>query len=125
MKINGIKEEDIIKQAKIVFKDCFIKVDEDHIFLKDVEKGCYESDWLDHKFYVNTSYAYEDVLVNKNQTRYLINCQSVWVKENEFDLIYNPDNNYYYVIEDEKGIQFMKPNDYFIRMKQSIKKIED
>ncbi|MEG0980469.1 MAG: hypothetical protein RSE52_01745 [Erysipelotrichaceae bacterium] len=125
MKINGIDEEAILIQAQKIFKDSFIKIEEDHVFLKDVEKGCYQSDWLDHKFYVNTNYAYEDVLVKDNQTRYLVNAQTIWVKDNPFDIIYDIENHYYFVIEDETGIQFLEPNDYYERVKKSLKQIKE
>lgn len=125
MKINQINEDEILKQAQIKFADKYIKLEQDHVFLKDYEVGTYTSEWLDHEFFVSTNYAYENILVNGNKTRYLVNAQTIWVSDRKDQVIFNPENHYYYVVEEGNEILFYILDEFQSILKKSIVKIAD
>ena len=125
MKLSGLSDELVKAAAEKRFgEQHYFKLCEDHVFLKHTEEGTYQSDWLDHEFFVSTNYAYENILVNGNKTRYLVKTTGVWIMKNPYDIIYDPQDRYYYAYEEENEIKFENSQNFFEKLEESVKKID-
>lgn len=121
MKIKDINEEEIKIAAQKTFSTSYIKVDTTDLFLQNVEDGAYTADFLDNEFYVSTQYAYEDILVNGNKTRYKIHIYTIELLQDAYCVNYTWDQKYYAVYEMDNEIQFMEYSKFLSFVRERIK----
>lgn len=125
MVIKKLSDEAIIKAAKQAFPNHYIQVEHSDIFLKGKIAGRYKAPWIEQEFYVSTEYAYEDLLVNGNKTRYKIHMPCVLVKENRYDIIYDSKDCYYVAYEDAGHIQFKRYIDVIQELPEQMELLEE
>lgn len=89
MQITNLKTEEILEYAQKQFPNMYISLDETDFYLPSIESGEICVEGIDHPVYVSTHYAYEDHLVNGNQTRYKIPISIFYVKKDAYDVIYD------------------------------------
>lgn len=89
MQITNLKKEEILEYAQKQFPDMHIWLDQTDFYLPSIESGEVCVEGIDHSVYVSTHYAYEDHLVNGNQTRYKIPISIFYVKKDEYDVVYD------------------------------------
>lgn len=112
IKLRNLDEESIVTAAKQKFKGYLFEYDIADLFLKDYEDGEYIADIFDAPFYVSTQYAYEDLLVNGNKTRYKIHISTILLKKEKYEVVYRYDDRYYVVYEEDGEIKFMKYSEF-------------
>lgn len=122
MNLKNLDEEQIKAAAAAAFPDYVIRVDTTDVFLQNVEDGTYISDFLESEFYVSTQYAYEDILVNGNKTRYKIHMNTIELLDDAYSVNYNWNDRYYAVYEIENKIHFMKYTEFLSFIKSSLQK---
>lgn len=111
--------------AQLAFPNQYIEIMESDIYLKDTIAGRYAAPWLDHEFYVSTDYAYEDKMVNGNQTRYKVGMQCILVKPSRYEVVYDTKDSYFAVYEEDGNIKFMKYIDILPKLVQELELLEE
>lgn len=108
IKLQPLDEAKILAAAKEKFPNADNHLDQCDLFMKDVSDGTYTCNFLDHPIYISTQYAYEDILVNENQTRYKLHVSTLELKKAPYSVNYSWNDCYYAIYEEDDQIQFMK-----------------
>lgn len=125
MLIKQLEEDNIKKAAQAVFPNAYIQVEESDIYLKGKIAGRYRAPWLDHEFYVSTEYAYEDILINGNQTRYKVHMPCILVKQSQYDVIYDSRDIFFVAYEEDGEIKFKKYVDILQVLPEQMELLEE
>lgn len=125
MKFVKLSDEQIYQAAKQTFPDSYIKIEYTDIYLRDTKSGRYRADWIDQEFYVSTDYAYEDILVKENKTRYKIAIPCILVKKDQYQVVYSSRDVFYAVFMINDQIQFKKYVDVIEEIRDCVELIEE
>ena len=125
MQITGLNKEEVRFAAQEIYKKSYIDVDTCDLFLRGIEKGKIQIDCIDHPVYVNTNYAYEDKLINGNQTRFKIPLTTIQVKTNKYEVIYDSFGTYFVAYKDDESIKFIPYEDVYDFLKDQIHIIDE
>lgn len=125
MLIKQFNEEQLKKTAQLTFPRYYIHLDQSDIYLKGKQAGRYKAAWLDHEFYVSTEYAYEDILVNNNKTRYKVHMPCILLKTNPYEVIYDSQDRYYGVYEEDGEIKFEKYVELIKKLPEQVELLEE
>ncbi len=106
MKLIGLDQELVKQQAQIHFKK-YIEVMELDLFIKNIEKATCMMDGYEQKLYISTHYAYHDVDVNGNITRYKVPITCILIKEHAYEVVYNSVGKLYVAYMEEDEMKFM------------------
>ncbi len=106
MRIETMDHDALLQAAKHTFPDYYIDIKESDLFMKGKQAGRYRADWLEHEFYISTEYAYEDRLVNGNQTRYKIAMPCILLKKDRYEVVYDMEDRYYAAFIQDNHICF-------------------
>lgn len=125
MEFVKLEETEIKEAAQKAFPGFYIEVEHSDIYLRDTRAGRYRAPWLDREFYVSTDYAYEDILVNGNKTRYKVQMPCILLKKDKYDIIYDSKDKYFSVYKENDEIKFMKYIDIIELLPDDIELLEE
>ncbi len=123
MKIQYLDKEQVLQAARKQFPGYEINVDLTDFFTYDLEEGRYKASFLQQDMFVSTGYAYEDVDVNGNDTRYKIQVTTVMLLKNAYEILYQTKGRYYVAYEEEGIIAFQPYEEFFIFVRDQIEKV--
>lgn len=119
MQITNLSEEEIVAEATKLYPNKIIEVELTDLFLRDIEQARLQVDFLDYPIYASTHYAYEDHLVNGNQTRYKIHVSIIFIKKDPYEVIYDSMGKCF-VAYKEDTIKFCPYEDFYDLIKDQI-----
>lgn len=125
MKLMKFEDDELRRAAQLVFQDKYIAIECSDIFLKGASAGKYKAEWLNREFYVSTEYAYEDILVNGNPTRYKISISCILVKDNAYQVVFDSQDMYYVAYQENNEIKFMKYKDLIPTLSSQLELLEE
>lgn len=125
MMIKKIANEVIMEAAQQAFPDYYIQLEQSDIFLKGKTAGRYRASWIEQEFFVSTEYAYEDIMVNGNKTRYKIHMPCILLKKNRYDVIYDSKDAYYVAYEDQGQVKFQRYIDVIEELPKQMELLEE
>lgn len=120
IKLQNLDEERIKSEAAIQFPDCKMRLDKADLYMKEIEDGTYISSFHDSKFHVSTQYAYEDIPVHGNMTRYKMYIYTIELLVDAYSVNYVWQDCYYVAFENNGDIQFMKYAEFLEFIKGEI-----
>ena len=100
-------DQELVKQAAQLQFNKYIQIVEMDLYLKDIEKATCILKGYDQKLFVSTHYAYEDVDVNGNITRYKVALCAVLVKEHAYEVVYDSKGKLFVAYKENDEIKFM------------------
>lgn len=125
MRISNIDKEQVLACAQAAFPQSYIELDTADFYLPSIEKGIIQMDGESHPYYVNTHYAYEDRLVNGNQTRYKVVLTVFFVKDDPFTVLYDTKDSYYVAFVEHDKVAFLPYEAFHAHVLNAIKILEE
>ncbi|MDE6476440.1 MAG: hypothetical protein K2L08_06275 [Erysipelotrichaceae bacterium] len=125
MKIQDLDKEEVLQAARKQFPDYEIEIDTTDLFTYDLEEGKYQAPFYEKDIYISTRYAYEDIMVNGNATRYKIQITTIMLLKHTYEIIYQTKGRYYVAYEKEGEIFFHPYEEFFMLIKDQMKKIDE
>lgn len=123
MKIQHLDKDQVLQAARKQFPDYEISVDLTDFFTYDLEEGHYKASFLNQDMFVSTGYAYEDVVVNGNDTRYKIQLTTIMLLKNAYEILYQTKGRYYVAYEEDGIISFQLYEDFFPFVRDQIERV--
>lgn len=106
MKIIDLDQNIVKQEAQKQFQK-YIEIQELDLYFKNIEKATCRLEGYEANLYVSTHYAYRDVDVNGNITRYKVALTCVLVKEHAYEVIYNSVGKLYVAYLENDEMKFM------------------
>ena len=119
-----LSKEEVLKAAQATFQDVYIEYDEMDFYIPDLDFGILRIEGIDKDFFVSTHYAYEDRLVNENQTRYKVPLSIVYTKHDPFEIMYDTHAICYVAYKEEGEIKFILYTKFYDFIKPYFTKFE-
>lgn len=125
MQITNLDKEQVLACAQAAFPNSYIELDTADFYIPSIEQGKIQVEGVDHPYYVSTHYAYEDRLVNGNQTRYKVALTVFFVKNDPFEVLYDSTDKYYVAFIQNDTVSFLTYDAFHAHMLHSIKKLDN
>lgn len=120
MQITGLNQEEVRAAAQVAHKNSYIAMDSCDLFLSDIEQGEIRIAGMDYPIFVSTHYAYEDKLINGNQTRFKVSLTAFFVKKHKHEIIYDSYGKFYVAVKEDSAIKLIAYEDIHDFLKDKI-----
>lgn len=125
MQITNLDKEQVLNCIQAAFPNSYIELDTADFYIPSIEQGKIQVEGVDHPYYVSTHYAYEDRLVNGNQTRYKVALTVFFVKDDPFEVLYDTNDKYYVAFIKNDMVSFLSYDAFHVYMLDCIKILDD
>lgn len=125
MQITNLDKEQVLACAQAAFPNLYIELDTADFYIPSIEQGKIQVEGEKYPFYVSTHYAYEDRLVNKNQTRFKVTMTVFFVKQDPYEVLYDTTDKYYVAFLEDDTLSFLAYETFHAHIIRFIKKLEE